>query len=361
MITRRRFTGLHGLDRRARLRRRNRARRRSLPVIRLGNAAGIIDPQLTFLTMGQHPQAQVLRGGRMRMDILNMSGAGQTLQAIATSNCRDLGGLAARVPQRVRQEPDDRRHVPVLLAAPAALVGGGEAGQPDQVARRAQGQEDRHPQPGRHRLFRRARHVQGDRHRSRQATSNGWRWAKAGRPARRFIRPRRRHGVLGLGASRASRSPASRCAICPTTPGMQQLFGNAYGVRRSDLAKNRDLYVRFFRAMAKSTVFAYANIDLAIRLHWEIYPESKPKGKSDQEAFAEARKIVDSRKDKWLPADVADRQAVRRHEQGGMGGAGEVRRPRRPGEGRRPRRSPTSCSTRSTNSTARRSRTRRGG
>jgi NitT/TauT family transport system substrate-binding protein len=87
----------------------------------------------------------------------------------------------------------------------------------------------------------------------------------------------------------------------PNTPGTQLLFGNAYAVRRSDLAKNRDLYVRFFRAMAKGTVFAYANIDLGIKLHWEIYPESKPKGKTDQEAFTEARKILDARKDKWMP------------------------------------------------------------
>ncbi len=88
----------------------------------------------------------------------------------------------------------------------------------------------------------------------------------------------------------------------PNSPGMQHLFGNGYATRRSALAKERDLYVRFFRAMAKSTVFAYANTDLAIKLHWQVYPESKPKGKSDAEAMAEARKIMDSRKDKWFAA-----------------------------------------------------------
>ena len=86
----------------------------------------------------------------------------------------------------------------------------------------------------------------------------------------------------------------------PNSPGMQKLFGNGYAVRRSALAKRRELYVGFFRAMAKSTVFAYANPDLAIKLHWEIYPESKPKGKTDQDAMTEARKIVDSRKEKWF-------------------------------------------------------------
>ena len=85
------------------------------------------------------------------------------------------------------------------------------------------------------------------------------------------------------------------------TPGVQKAFGNSYCIRKSDLPGKRDLYVRFFRAMAKSTVFAYANVDLSIRLHWDIYPESKPKGKSDEEAMREARLVVNSRKDKWMP------------------------------------------------------------
>jgi NitT/TauT family transport system substrate-binding protein len=86
----------------------------------------------------------------------------------------------------------------------------------------------------------------------------------------------------------------------PNAPGTNKLFGNCYGVRRSSLAKERDLYVRFFRAMAKSTVFARANPELSIRLHWELYPESKPKGKTDKEAFDEALKVVRSRMDKWF-------------------------------------------------------------
>lgn len=88
----------------------------------------------------------------------------------------------------------------------------------------------------------------------------------------------------------------------PNTEGMKKLFGNAYAVRKSDLPKNRDVYVRFFRAMAKATVFAYTNPDAAIKLHFEVYPESKPKGKTEAEIMAEARKINDSRREKWYPA-----------------------------------------------------------
>jgi NitT/TauT family transport system substrate-binding protein len=87
----------------------------------------------------------------------------------------------------------------------------------------------------------------------------------------------------------------------PNSPGMQHLFGNAYGVRKSELAKNRDLFVRFFRAMARSTVFAYTNPDVAIKLMFEDHPEAKPKGKAEADIMTEARKINDSRREKWYP------------------------------------------------------------
>jgi NitT/TauT family transport system substrate-binding protein len=56
------------------------AHSQSLPVVRLGNAAGIIDPQLIFLTMGQHPRLKYYEEEGCKLDIINMSGSGQTLQ-----------------------------------------------------------------------------------------------------------------------------------------------------------------------------------------------------------------------------------------------------------------------------------------
>jgi NitT/TauT family transport system substrate-binding protein len=86
------------------------------------------------------------------------------------------------------------------------------------------------------------------------------------------------------------------------SPGMKKLNGSQYGVRKSDLAKNRDHYVRYFRAMAKSTIFAVTNPELSVKLHWEVYPETKPKGKSDADALKEALNVVNARKDKWIAA-----------------------------------------------------------
>jgi NitT/TauT family transport system substrate-binding protein len=95
----------------------------------------------------------------------------------------------------------------------------------------------------------------------------------------------------------------------PTSPMTQKMFGATYGVNRAKLASNRAAYVGLFRAMAKSTVFVGANTDVAIRLHWELYPESKPKGISDEQALSDTRLIVSRRAPKWFArAGAADQR-----------------------------------------------------
>jgi NitT/TauT family transport system substrate-binding protein len=53
--------------------------------------------------------------------------------------------------------------------------------------------------------------------------------------------------------------------------------------------------------MAKSTIFAHENPELATRLHYELYPEAVPKGIPFEQAVKEAQKVLEVRKDKWLP------------------------------------------------------------
>src|SRR5215468_6950941 len=80
MITRRRFHALAG-SAAAAISVPSAVRGRSLPVIRLGNAAGIIDTQVIFLTMGQHPRLKFYEEG-CRMELLTLSGVGQAIQAL---------------------------------------------------------------------------------------------------------------------------------------------------------------------------------------------------------------------------------------------------------------------------------------
>jgi NitT/TauT family transport system substrate-binding protein len=61
--------------------------------------------------------------------------------------------------------------------------------------------------------------------------------------------------------------------------------------------------------MAKSTLFAYSNLDAAIDAHWAVYPESKPKGKTEAEGRREMKFILKDRKENWMrrPDDADQR------------------------------------------------------
>jgi NitT/TauT family transport system substrate-binding protein len=87
----------------------------------------------------------------------------------------------------------------------------------------------------------------------------------------------------------------------PNLPSAQALFGNSYAVNRNAFEKNKEAYAKTFRAIAKGQVFSAANPRASILLHWDLYPESKPKGKSEEEAMGEMIRIIEVRKDKWFP------------------------------------------------------------
>jgi NitT/TauT family transport system substrate-binding protein len=58
--------------------------------------------------------------------------------------------------------------------------------------------------------------------------------------------------------------------------------------------------VALFRGIAQSTLFSYANLDAGIDLHWAVYPESKPKGRTEEEARKELNFIMKDRKNNWM-------------------------------------------------------------
>lgn len=57
------------------------------------------------------------------------------------------------------------------------------------------------------------------------------------------------------------------------------------------------------RGVAKSMAFAEANPEEAVELHWQVYPESKPSGVSDDEALAQAVRILERRNANTGPVD----------------------------------------------------------
>jgi NitT/TauT family transport system substrate-binding protein len=87
----------------------------------------------------------------------------------------------------------------------------------------------------------------------------------------------------------------------PNLPSANDIFGNTYIVNKAAFEKDKDKYARVFRAIAKGQIFNAQNPEAAVLLHWDLYPETKPKGKSHEEALAEMVRILSTRRDKWFP------------------------------------------------------------
>lgn len=299
MITRRRFNMLLGSTG-ITLVSVHHVRGQTLPIVRLGNASSLVDPQVTFFTAGENKRLAYYEQEGCRVETVNMLGAGQTMQALAAGNVETSAispvaflnvyaknpGIDIVFPYcwlrqphwSVAVKPDSP--IKSLEELKGKIIGIRNQGDTGYIGARAMFKETG---------------IDPDK-------DVEWAPVGDGGPAGQAVHSGR------VGAMASWDGAFARVEIAgfpmrhlPNTPGMQRLFGNAYAVRKSDLLKNRDLYVRFFRAMAKSTVFAYTNPDLAIKLHYEVYPESKPKGKTDAEAMVEARKINDSRREKWYP------------------------------------------------------------
>src|SRR5215471_21418593 len=298
MLTRRRFNILAGSARLA-LAAPSGARAQALPVVRLGNAAGLIDTQVIFLTMGQHPRLNYYEEEGCRMDILNMSGVGQSIQAVASSNCDTSAISPVGFLGVYAKNPNLDIIFPYCWLRQAHWSGAVKPDSPIKSLAELKGKSIGIRNQGDTGYF-------GARAMFKELGIDpdkdvDWVSIGEGGPAGEAIY-RGRVDAMAFWDGSFARIEIAGFPLrqLPNSPGTAKLFGNCYGVRRSALAKDRDLYVRFFRAMAKGTVFSHANPELAIRLHWEIYPESKPKGKTDKEAFDEALKVVQSRMDKWF-------------------------------------------------------------
>jgi len=73
--------------------------------------------------------------------------------------------------------------------------------------------------------------------------------------------------------------------------------------RPSFLKEHRDVLVRYGRAVAKATLFAKTNPEAAVRMHWKIYPETRPRGMREEEALRSSMASLKARLDNLYPVD----------------------------------------------------------
>jgi NitT/TauT family transport system substrate-binding protein len=277
------------------------ANAQGMPTLRMANAAGVVDPQLMFATVGQNPRLKYYEQEGVALEVVNMSGSGQTLQAIAGGNSETANiSPLFFLPLLIKDPGIDIINVYAWLRVPSQAI----VVKPDSPVKTIAD-------------------LKGKTIGIRNQGDSGYPFARAmlkelginpdkdvewlpigeGGPAGDAIYRGRADAMAFWDGSFARIENAGyKLRYLENTPGLKRLNGATYGVRKSDLAKNRDKYVRYFRAMAKSTIFAVSNPELSVNLHWQVYPETKPKGKNHEEALKEALHVVNSRKDKWLAA-----------------------------------------------------------
>lgn len=69
-------------------------------------------------------------------------------------------------------------------------------------------------------------------------------------------------------------------------PGFNDLtFTFGMTVRTDAMKADRDMLVRVFRGMVKGTVYAHAHPEDVVRMHWKVFPLSKPQGISEAQAM----------------------------------------------------------------------------
>ncbi|MCZ6486190.1 MAG: ABC transporter substrate-binding protein [Acidobacteria bacterium] len=95
----------------------------------------------------------------------------------------------------------------------------------------------------------------------------------------------------------------------PNTEYMDSYFQGGLFVRRDYLRTNRKEVCAYVRGLAKGVEFAFENPEAAIHIHWKIYPESKPRGISEEQALQFSLAVLRSRMYKWDPSD----ELVKKH------------------------------------------------
>jgi NitT/TauT family transport system substrate-binding protein len=88
------------------------------------------------------------------------------------------------------------------------------------------------------------------------------------------------------------------------TPELDRYPSNGFLALDDVLAKNKKELVAVARGYAMGTIFAINNPEAAIRILWEVYPQTKPTGKEESVALRDDIKTLEARAVNWRPERV---------------------------------------------------------
>ncbi|MGH8430936.1 MAG: ABC transporter substrate-binding protein, partial [Solimonas sp.] len=270
-------------------------------IMKIGNAAGFNDPQQAFITCGGHPRLGYYAAEGVEVEFVNMTNPSQTMQAIGTGQVT-FGTVTPSLFLPVLAKNPSLDVVPAYkwLPRPAAAI----------IVRRDS-------------PFNTVADLKGRRIGVRNLGDTGAATMRLAFHDTGIDDATVEYIAIGEAATAAGaleRGRVDAMATFDTAAARVELAGvqarylplpktftdigwSWFGVSRKSLREDRERLVGLFRGLAKSTIFAHANLPEAIKIHWSLYPESKPKSKTEEEGQREIEFILRDRKDAWMPYD----------------------------------------------------------
>lgn len=277
------------------------ARAQTLKVMKVANSAGVNDAQQVFITVGRHPKLRYYEAEGIDVEYVNMSSMAQAMQGLITDQVAfgpvspgmylpamakdpSLGLIAAykwlpRNANVVIVKPDSPiKSVADLKGKRIGIRSQGDAGV---IATKTMLME-----------------VRLD-----DSTNQYIAVGEAGPSGQALMQDRVDAIVTFDTAAARIEMVGVTVRYVPLPPKFAEVGGGWICVKKQSLKDDRKSFVGLFRGIAKSTLFANANLDQAINLHWALYPESKPKTKTEDEARKELQFILKDRKQNWMRRD----------------------------------------------------------
>ena len=279
-------------------------------VMKVANTAGVNDPQQCFITSGQHPKLNFYKPNGADVEYVNMSSMTQALQSLQSGHV-DFGPAVPGIllPAMARDPSLDLVSVYKWLPRNANVIVV-KPGSPIKTAADLAGKK----------IGVRSQGDAGIVISKLMLAELGLKDDKCeyiaigdGAPAGAAIDNDRVDAMVAFDTAAARiELIGTKLRYVPLTPKFAQVGSGWLCVPRKLLKTERKSLVALFRGMAKSTIFANANLDAAIDLHWAVYPESRPKGRSEDEARKELAFILKDRKNSWMrrPEDPDQRMGA---------------------------------------------------
>ena len=267
-------------------------------VLKLANTAGVMDAQQCFITCGQHPRLDFYKREGVDIEYVNMTSITQALQSLMTHHV-NLGPMAPGIllPALAKEPTLDLvtvyewlpRNANVIVVKPGSPIRNAADLAGKKIGVRNQGD------PGTV-VTRTMLAELGLKDDKCEYIAVG-----DGAPAAAAIDNARVDAMVTFDTAAARiELTGTELRYVPLTPRFNQVGSSWFAVPRKALQEERKALVGVFRAIAKSTLFAYSNLDAAIDAHWAVYPESRPKGKREEEARNEMKAILKLRKENWM-------------------------------------------------------------